>query len=447
MRNFKLIFSFLFFINTTYSFAGIKEDVAKCVVRVRSVNKYSTGFFWKNGTTIITTLHSLSNVNEIEIFIPSLGLWKRASLQKVYKSADLILLKIDNFSFQYFLSDKYYSKPSTDTKAFTIGYNAGNSSYMDRDFSVGLSQGTSLKDILPSASQEEIKKLQFPSLSTQITYLKGSLLHGFSGSPIVDMQGKLIGVADGGLENGAAGISWCVNASHINNLENSSEPFPILNQTRINTLFAYEDYQNKDAENNVVIELGNFKFQKIKTRTFSQLDLTGKYSNADAMGLSQLLSLFSMYNYKSFEYDIYMESTTGATIVIPADNELQLKDGLLVAGNKKIKYYVTLNKTSNIQQTSENFEKKIMPNYATNWVSDPYWTYLTPYYGVNNSVIRRRAYFGNFNRDYLFEALTGNSSSFLGVAAKKNNSLIQSINDLEEWAKYAIAIQLSTYSN
>ena len=88
-----------------------------------------------------------------------------------------------------------------------------------------------------------------------------------------------------------------------------------------------------------------------------------------------------------------------------------------------------------------------MPNYSTNWIVDPYWTYSTPYYGVNNSVIRRRAYFGNLNRDYLFEALSGNSSSFLGVAAKKNNLLIQSMSDMEEWAKYAIAIQLSTYSN
>jgi hypothetical protein len=100
-------------------------------------------------------------------------------------------------------------------------------------------------------------------------------LHGFSGAPIVDFSGKLIGVADGGLENGAADISWCIHSIHIPLLETSTEPFPHINTSQINNLFAIEQYEdNQGIDNHVTLD--RFKFKLTKTRSYSQLDFTGK---------------------------------------------------------------------------------------------------------------------------------------------------------------------------
>ena len=446
MRTGKRIVFFLLLFICTSSFASIKETIAKTIVRVRSGTKYSTGFFWKDGSTILTTLHSLSSLNDIEVYIPKTQNWQVAKLKKVFKNGDLISLQISGYLSGDFISERYSAVPPIDTKVFTIGYNSGNVSYIDRDFQVGLLQGNTLDDLLPASSKQEIRNLGFPSLSTQIIYLKGNLLHGFSGAPIVDSQGKLVGIADGGLENGAAGISWCINSTHISTLEVSTESLPILNQSRINTLFAAEEYQNKEEIKQDFIELNHLKFKKIKTRTFSQLDLTGKYSSMDAQGLTQLLSSFSMYNYSSFSYDVYLEESSGATIVLPAESELKIENGLIVSGTEKIAFYLSVIKTSNVQQASLIFEGKIMPFYYTNWRADPVWSYPYPYPEPNNSFIRRRGYYGNNNRNYIFEALAGNSKYFLGVATKRDNMLLTQY-DLEEWAKYAIAIQLTTFTN
>jgi hypothetical protein len=445
MRIGKLISLILILFVCQSTIGQIKKEIAKTIVRVRSGNKYSTGFFWKDGRTILTTLHSLSSFNDIEVYIPEINNWKKATANKVFKSNDLISLLVSGYTSSNYISQRYNSAPAIDTRVFAIGYNSGNASYIDRDFQVGLLQGNTLNDLLPPSSKQEIRSLGFPSLSTQIIYLKGNLLHGFSGAPVVDMQGLLVGIADGGLENGAAAISWCITSAHISTLENSNESLPHLNQSRINILFAAEEYENKEGNENV-IEIEGHRFRKMKTRSFSQLDITGKYSSMDALGLTQLLNNFSIYNYSSFRYDIYLDETSGSTIVLPEGNELSSENGLITSGTEKIKFYISIVRTYNIQQSSLSFEAAIMPNYYTFWAADPIWSYAFPYPGPNNSFVRRRAYYGNNGRYYLFEALAGNDKYFLGVAAKRDNVLMSPY-DIEEWAKSAIAIQLTTFTN
>lgn len=425
--------------------AQSKEDIARTIVRVHSGNKYSTGFFWKNGTTVLTTLHALSSAQGIEIYVPSTG-WKRAVLRKVYKAGDLVSLEVQGYTSAHYLSRHHASPPAVNTQVYTIGYNAGSESYIDRDFTVGLLEGDRLRNLLTDGSRRQISALGFPSLDMQITYLQGALLHGFSGAPVVDRQGSLVGVADGGLENGAADISWCINASHIALLENSAESLPALSSSAVNNLFAYEEYHDRSA-GEAQISLGNANFRRIKTRSFSELDFTGNYSTSDAMGLRQLIAFFSSYNVNlgAFRYDVYLEENTGATVVVPEGETLQPENGRLVCGDNRIRMFVDLEQTDNIQAASQTFESNfIHPNI--NWIADPSWTYLTPYTDPTGTIIRRKAFVGNVQQYYLFEALAGKGQHFLGAAAFRNNMLMAPA-DYSKWAQYAIAIQLSTFSN
>ncbi|GAA0549985.1 S1 family peptidase [Chitinophaga japonensis] len=425
---------------------GIKEEVARTIVRVRSGTKYSTGFFWRDGRTVLTTLHSLSSGGDIEVYIPAISGWRSARLRKVYRGGDLISLEVQQYASPHYLSQHYTSRPPVDTRVFTVGYNGGSAAYIDRDFSVGLLQGNRLADLLPVAARQEIQALGFPSLAIQIIYLQGSLLHGFSGAPVVDQGGRLVGVADGGLENGAADISWCIHASHISQLETSNETLPSLNSPRLRNLFAYEEYQ-APTESVEYTSLGNFRFRRIKTRSFSQLDFTGKYSTSDAMGLQQLLSFFSNYGYNlgQFRYDIYLEESTGATVVVPEGETLRQENGKLVCGDNRIRLYIDLQVTNNIQYTSQVFEGTFN-HPAINWMADVAWTYPMPFTGPTGSIIRRKAFMGNGQQYYLFEALAGKAQYFLGAAAFRN-SMQMAPADYEQWAQYAIAIQLTSFSN
>lgn len=462
-------------------FAHIKDDVAKSIVRISSGSKGSTGFFWKNGKTIIATFHSIGNSSDVQVWPSGSDHPYKARIKKVHKKSDLVMIEIidPKFTSKNYLTQLYPSKPEVDTRSFTVGYNSGTSRWISRDFIVGACETNNLKSLIPDRLHTRVTDLGFPGLDIEIIYLEGHLLHGFSGSPVVDYQGRLMGIADGGLENGAASISWCISVSNLRNLENSTESIVVLNQKLVDNLFSGDltanDLMMRDSvagmdtiqgldtlrwndtlflpNSEEVINLGQYKFHKIKSRTFDQLDLTGKYSSTDEFGLYSLLANFRMYNYESFLYDIYVEENTGATMVIPAGETFKLMDSMITGGDEKIKFYLSLVPSLDIQQASVFFEKAVMPDYYPNWISDPQWTYKTPDIGPNNIVLTRKAFFGNNHgnyyysnyKNYLFEALVARENYFLGAAVVKDNFQM-TMQDYENWAKFVIGIQLTTFT-
>jgi hypothetical protein len=421
---------------------------------IKSGNKTSTGFFWGNGSTIVTTCHSLGPLNDVKIYIPQINDWRTATIEKSLKERDLLMLNVSGYTSQFYISNQYAYDVPVDTKAFTIGYNSGNTSYQDRDFTVGFFQGGKLQNLLTNSAANEIGLLGFPSLDTEIVYLDGSLLHGFSGAPVVDNQGRLIGIADGGLENGAASISWCIHAKQLQSLQNSNVAIPNLNHQAIKTLFSGDDaYSNAATAESFIIN--DHTFKKYRTRTFSQLNQTGNYSQFPELGLSQLLSMFTSSNidYSQFEYDIYIEENTGATIVIPSGLTLAVDGSFLTAsssdGNYKILIEIT--ETVNIQQASLDYENQIKATTNIfNWYADYRLSFLQPLIRPDNVIINRRAYYAPGTSDYGFEALAGKKSVFLGLFVYLKNQFNPNTAlfiDSSEAAKYNLAVQLTTFSN
>jgi len=67
-----------------------------------------------------------------------------------------------------------------------------------------------------------LARIGFPALDLHILYLEGSLLPGYSGSPVFDPNGRLVGVGDGVLEKGASYMSWIIPAKYLAELESST---------------------------------------------------------------------------------------------------------------------------------------------------------------------------------------------------------------------------------
>ena len=429
----------------------VKEDISKTIVRVKSGSKYSTGFFFKNGKQVITTLHSIGNPDQIEVYIPSKQSWCDVTLKRISKKSDLVLLEMQNCESQNFIKSENIAATSIDTKVFTIGYYGSNEKFQDRDFLVGLLEGKRLKDLLEPSAELEIKNLGFPSLETEIVYLKGQLLHGFSGSPIVDYEGKLIGIADGGLENGAAGISWCITATQLRSVETSTDTFPRSSLKKVKTLFAAEEIP---AESEAITN-GIFSFELIKSRTFEELNNTGNYTQYPEMGMYQIMTALDQegINYRDFEFNIYLESTTGATIALPKGLKLMQENGMFYAttANNDTAILITLYNTYNPQQTSIEFEN--MLQLATNiysWSIDTRLSFLIPYYRPDNVIINRKAFYNYEPNRYIIEALAVKENVFFGVA-----TLFKDLFDFNSYeftnsdlaAQYILASQLTTFTN
>lgn len=67
-----------------------------------------------------------------------------------------------------------------------------------------------LTEILNDVARKELAPRRSPDTSTMVWHLEGNLLPGHSGGPILDIYGAIIGVANGGFDQGKVGWCWAI---------------------------------------------------------------------------------------------------------------------------------------------------------------------------------------------------------------------------------------------
>ena len=311
------------------------EKLVKSVVRITVTGggkkaSAATGFVWLKPNQIVTSLHLMRAGNDVEITVEQNKKRRLAKVSRVLQSADLVLLEvyeqpIPNWTV---LNSFEAAKPKTGSQIIALGFNAGAPGSSTRQLKKGFASPEILKGFLPPGDRAEIEKAGIPHITLPIYYLEGSLLPGFSGAPVVDSQGRLIGIGDGGLENGASNVSWVIPASNLDLLTSSnvrSLPGTITsaNQAFSADLEAPEKYR--------AVEVSGYEFVKTKTRSFLQLLET----TDDPVSLEEIATSFLsefQVDYLSFEYDIYEDINHGLIIALPAGiNLVRDEDGELTA--------------------------------------------------------------------------------------------------------------------
>jgi hypothetical protein len=216
---------------------AIFDNYLKSVVKVEVTNipgkddNVCTGFIWKDTRHIVTSLHAMSTAPEAKIWVTYLDKYTRpAKVVRVLVKADLVLLEITpdkngNISIPDGVQSltAYNSQPiPIDNKIYALGYNHGAPKSSSRSLVKAYTAPPENLASLPEDDQEKIKNVGFPELTLEIIHADGNLLPGYSGSPIFDANGKLVGIGDGGLKKGQASVSWCIPAKFLAELENSS---------------------------------------------------------------------------------------------------------------------------------------------------------------------------------------------------------------------------------
>jgi len=445
-------------INAQLSETAIK-DLRKSTVRVKSGSKISTGFLWKNNDWIITTLHSVEDSNNIQItFVDQV---RKAKVVRVLKRYDLALLELDKpVKLPKFSSS--VKKPKINTNLYVLGYNGkGNlSTVIDRSLRLGYNSSGKLKGLLSSGLRKDLAICKSPDPEIDILYFDGSLLPGFSGSPIVNNSGQLVGIADGGLEEGAQSISWGVGAKFLNDLSVSQEHFKnaYCASKSSSVKFAAENLQDDTID---YLAFNGYKFIKTKTRTIAEMYPTVD----DPKGLDELITGFSMsnnLNYSDFSYDIYTDFKTGATFCVPKGTKLKVRNDLLVghvpASNLA---YLVWSKSSFSQVEHQNasltFENKIIAytNMDLTYEVDTDYSYSQPVFKRNGIIVNRLAYMGYYVDDYndvypqtyLYETHIANGNTYLGMAVINLNNTLETISLLTTCAFTGQCIGSSFYDD
>ena len=359
------------------------ELLSQSTVKVLIKNKQgiigaATGFLWRTNQQVVTSLHVLSSDPASKIIVEFGKKKRRATIKAVLLKADLVLLKINKpVTGWQPLNSFNGEKPKYKSEVSALGFNQGALGLSTRLLRKGYVKPEILQVLLPPKALKILSNSNVLDVKLPIYYLDGSLLPGYSGSPVVDAQGALIGIGDGGLENGAASVSWVIPASNLALLEQSeistltdsyftiSEVFTgeqlvrgqkisaidilnsldqpgsfwsLLGSSLINSAIAapFEPEQLFDSyelPEFIKVEYQDFTFVKSKSRTYAQMLNT----SATPAGIEQVLSLLNQLfydyhvDYQQFVFDIYEDDRSGLNIAVPQDVKLTVDDGFLLA--------------------------------------------------------------------------------------------------------------------
>lgn len=420
--------------------ANIYDEVKPSIVRITCSNRAATGFLWSSPDTAVTAWHVVDGCGNISVYYEAQKITRSASITKVLRHADLALLKIANAPAAQVLIIET-SQPSLTEPLSTLGFPLQIPSMTNTPLQLRYG-GKTLRAIVPDSVAQSLVGGS-PSLDLEIDSIDGHLLPGHSGAPIFNRQRKIVAVADGGLENGAASISWGIPAKFITQLAASTEttsppPAAAGHQSPSHVLFAAES----EAKNLGEVTCSGQTLTKLRSATFPQL----VKSVDDPIGMLQLVQFFKM-DPSLFMFDVYQHLPSGATFVLPFGTQLSPTpngDCLAQLPGQLVQMYLQvaiLDSPAQVVPRATLFERTWSHNNP-GWVEDPQWTNRANLTRFDGLVVRRRAltHFTAGSPDwYVFEALAGRKNVFLGLATEKLNT--------PSIAQLAIRCQTAPYTN
>jgi Trypsin-like peptidase domain len=444
--------------------AAVYDDVKPSVVRITCTGKSGTGFLWSSPDSAVTALHVVTGCGNITVYFEALKISRPATVARVLRRADLALLKITNPPDGRVMAVET-TAPSLTEPLSTLGYPLQVPSMAPTDLHLRWG-GKTLRDIVPETVANSLSGGS-PSLDLEIDNIEGHLLPGHSGAPIFDGQRRIVAIADGGLDNGAAAISWGIPAKFLTQLASSSENTNVpqaIGTGSNRALFAAET----EVKNLGETTCSGITLTKLRSAPFSQLIS----SIDDPKGMMQTVSFFQV-DPSNFRFDIYQHLPSGATLVLPEGAPLTRQangDCIATDPSGHIQMHLqigVLGSPAQAQARSEQFEFTWAGD-PPRWMADPQWTNLTALTRFDGLVFRRRAWIHistmpGFNDKYAFEALAVRNNVFIGsvtqyfwtpqmmqqLSACRMNAGLPYCNDarifLGTWVRTVLAIQLTTF--
>jgi len=403
--------------------ASVYDEVKRGIVRVSCGDRSATGFLWSSPDTAVTAWHAVAGCGDISLYFEAQQVTRRANIAKVLRRADLALLKIVDAPAGRVLVAETAS-PSLTEPLSVLGYPLQVRSMTNTPLQLRYG-GKTLRNIVPESIARQLSQGS-PSLDLEIELIEGHLLPGNSGGPIFNQQRRIVAIADGGLENGAAAVSWGIPAKYLAELAAStdstnSQQDVTAGARQMHLLFAAET----EAKNRGEITCSGLTLTRLRTANFSQI--AGSVDNP--LGLYQLVQFFQV-NPSNFSFDVYQHLPSGATFVVPEGARLGPDAGgdcVADASSGHIDLHLqvgVLGSANEAQAKAQGFELAWAGGNGRGWMADPQWSNWTPYYRFDGLVVQRRAYmhvsdfYPSFMDQYGFETVAIRRNVFIGLATR-----------------------------
>ncbi len=282
-----------------------------------------SGFALGKDGMIVTDLHVVAACASYKVKYPGIDELP-ATLVRVLTERDLALLKVDHPPPGILGLQLAKTAPQVKEELDVIGFPLGLPAYDDASLRVTLATQVTpaLRDGLDQQTLDQLKSAGSPALDTQVVRVDGNLLPGDSGAPLIDYQGNVAGIGDGGLERGTVGVGWATRPQYVDELLNSHEPPPSATSGVASVAFA-TTIPSTGADDRTV-KCGGLSLVRRRGTRLAALIKTSD----DPVRLGKLLQGLAGAPVEQFDdehFAIWTEPRSGAGIAVPRG--LQLESG------------------------------------------------------------------------------------------------------------------------
>lgn len=234
-------------LNLGYSFAKadslsieeVASSTAKIVTTTENIKnpRIGTGFLFGDRSSVVTSFHLVGSADEpIDVFFQSSDntlIKYDAYIVKAEPEFDLALLKLSQPHTTHPLN-LFEGDISELDELTVVGFPISYPRLISRRLSVNDIAPSRLGEHLDQDSISAIDAIGFPSLTQIVLSVEGGLVPGYSGAPIVDENGAVVALAQGGRQRGVTGFGWGVPSASISEFSLSDD----LNTFEIDSLKA-----------------------------------------------------------------------------------------------------------------------------------------------------------------------------------------------------------------
>lgn len=308
------------------------RSVVKITCKLPGGVMNATGFVWRDSLHVVTALHAVVGCNPRIVYSQDKRDQSPATIEKVSLEADLALLKLER-DLGLDPIKHITSPPNTREQFYTWGYPHGVGEMIDlrTEFAGGLKGGvTTLEDAFGGV--KDLNQLfsgqNYPQKSTSILRVTTTIQPGHSGAPILDSQGRVVAIADGGLLDGVKGINWSIPAHlYLTGLPSSPDAVPQQPSKWAGLYSKFTVEQTKtvavppDARNSGFTAVGALK--RVRTMSLADLDALLRDKGTPESNIDFIKSqVKTAAEFNRLSFDIYEDPLTGATLGVPSGAQL-----------------------------------------------------------------------------------------------------------------------------
>ena len=196
--------------------AGVVQVIA---TSSDSPRRSASGFRWAHPDLVVTAYHVVAGADHIGVQSTATGFSSTIASPVAFDvDGDLALLRLAA-PLPGATLPHTSTTPLAGSPLWVVGYPLGIDGLRSLRLRLSEIAPDTLGEALDETAKRDLRALKFPALDLSVLHVEGDLLPGDSGAPIIDVQGRVVGIGNGGLQRGTVGLGWGIPASRLDSLK------------------------------------------------------------------------------------------------------------------------------------------------------------------------------------------------------------------------------------